>query len=453
MIDVKVKRVPGADKAIYELMGTGQSGTSLLENLLLYYAQTKSNAPATVSILYPLAPAQAGQSGPPAGLQSASETDVTLFIAQSNLSTVSHPPTLLQGNQAVTVNPGGLLGQTALDFLKLLWECSITGTGGFYLYYSVTPDNTTLPDYLFNENPVATITLLTPLNLPEGLPGFVNAVTISETIDTSNEILFAQAADNSIEEKICIVPPGSTGFYLNRQNPNTAAADPNQTQLLELYNLLEYGISEQGIFNASNPAIPAGPSEPMDQGLLNDIDRDFAPPQVTTGPWKYEGIFPVYPFVKELVNDIPPIDPGLPAPADNPYRAIFGATMQQVTLSFGWNDIFGNTLATDSSLAGTSPAAPGSWPTLSIKLGYTDELIALSQWRNVLPGYVVFLEDELPTTGNNIHFSCKQIHGCRRPRSKKKERPGRPGSLCLDLLPAGTGRRHNKHELLDGRSR
>lgn len=497
LLDVKVKRVAGTDKTIYELMGTGQAGSSLLENLLIYYSNKKTAFVNAISLLYAPAPAGAGQTAPPAGLQSAPASDVSLFIAQSNLSTVSNPPMQLAEDQRLAI-AGGLVGQTPIDFLKLLWECSITGTGGFYLYYSVAPDGATLPDHLFNENPVATVTLLAQLDVLDGLPGFVNAVTITETIDTANEVLFAQASfvqtthtmaedetlqglkkkyytdiytiarqnasalltsdhelqiparnyrapqtggqvfftaathknetpvslqtlasqynistaallhanshipalfvspltfDNSIEEKICLVPPGHTGFYLSRQNPGQTK-DPNQQQLLELYNLLEYYISGQGIFNASNPAIPAGPSDKPDEAYLYDIDRSFAPPAVSTGDWTYQGVFPVYPFVK----NIPPFVPGFPDPANNPYRAIYGEAMQAVAIGFGWNDIFGNTLAVDSE-----QAAAGTWPQLSIQLGYTDELIAVSQWRNVLPGYVVRLENG--TQALVIHFT------------------------------------------------
>ncbi|AWI25241.1 LysM peptidoglycan-binding domain-containing protein [Flavobacterium pallidum] len=533
-LDVRLSRVPGADKTMYQLIGVGQADSSLLENLLTYHALIGGDVINGISVLYAPEPAKTGQTEPPTGLVSDAADEVSLFIAQANLSTVSHPPSLLFKAQNKLAHKG-LVGQTEIEFLKLLWECSITGTGGFFLYYAAS-DGKTLPDFLFNDNPVASVTILVSLNVPNGIPGFVNTAVLNQTIDTAHEVLFAQASfehtkgytmsadetlhsltekfhininriakknpglqlthlqnlripahgyrlkkedslgsiakhhgisvkelmnmnlqnsswkpahgtvitlpatqftyhkpyalkslarlfkttkeailhanrhvpglivspltfDNSIEEKISIAPAGSTGFTMDRQDPSLVT-DPNQKQLLELYNLLEYKIANQGIFKGSNPAIPAGPSDD-EMPKLHGIDRPFGPPALNADDWKYKSIFPVYPFVKTVAVVI---DESLPNPADNPYLAIYGLVQQEVTISFSWNDIFGNTLNADADPSAT-------WPDLSIPLGYTDAIIGLAQWRNMLPGYTVSSDGGTPSLNINFRFLADRYTG------------------------------------------
>ncbi|HTF06135.1 MAG TPA: LysM peptidoglycan-binding domain-containing protein, partial [Bacteroidia bacterium] len=542
-LDIQLRRVPGGDKTMYELSGTGQSGASLLEQLLRFYAASPSDVIKDVNLLYAPAPAEAGQQGPPSGLQSDPIANTKLFIVQSNLSSVSHPPAtaFLLGDAASDSN---LVGQTGIEFLKLLWECSITGTGGFFLYYAADTSGRSLPDYLFNATPDASVTLLVTLNLTAGVPGFVNSVVLNQTIDPSHEVLFAQASfpavthtmepgetlhdltrrfytnlstiarenagvslntkqalrvparryrlkkgenlsdiskhhgllaaevstaneqagswkpqvgewmlipsgqheiaqdttlaafaahyhvsevevlhanrhvanlfagplqfDNTIEEKISLAPAGSVGFTMSRKNPSLVS-DPYQRQLLELYNLLEYRIAPQGIFNGSNPAIPSGPVDNTGYDP-NDTEASLAPPPLTGEDWQYENIFPVFAFVK----DVDPPQPGLPDPAQNPYRPIFGSAKQQVEIEFNWNDIFGNSLAVDVSNEAST------WPKLPIPVGYTDQLIALTQWRNVLPGYVVRLVNGTPKLEVNFRFLSDRYTDIEDPEARRK---------------------------------
>ncbi|MEM9547525.1 MAG: LysM peptidoglycan-binding domain-containing protein [Bacteroidota bacterium] len=542
-LDVRISRIPEGENTMYEMLGAGQTDNTLLEELLRYYDDNPTSFIDSIEVLYPEAPAQADQQEPPSGLQSDNQEDVSQFLVQSNLSTVSNPPSSLAISE-LTIEESNLVGQTPIEFLKLLWECGITASGGYYFYYESGDGEQSLPDYLFNDDPIGVVTLLVNLNLTDGIPGFVNAAVLEETIDTSEELLFAQVEysesqivmnegeslhdikknyftdifsiakqnptarlkgntlitiptrkylvkendeliticnrfnipladlasqnnedvtwslsgetwidlpstthlldeaigldkistqfnvnpiellhvnahvpglfvdsitfDNRIEEKICNVPNGSVGFTLQRSNPEEVA-DVYQQQLLELYNLLEYSIAEAGIFKASNPAIPSWPTNENDEED-SDMDKSFAVPEITDEPWKFSGVIPAYRFVKDLA---PPVE-GLPDPEENPYNAIQGESQENVTLDFAWNDLFGNTLNVSGSSNGST------WPTLNISIGYTDQIVAVSQWRNVLPRYIVQLEDDTPKLIVNFRFLSDRYTDISDPDAKKE---------------------------------
>src|SRR3954469_21294679 len=79
--------------------------------------------------------------------------DGTVFgIGQGNLSTVTRPPAAF-GAPLATLDTPPQNGPVALNgnamFVRLLWEASITNSGGFFLYYR--DGNVGLPDHLFDK--------------------------------------------------------------------------------------------------------------------------------------------------------------------------------------------------------------------------------------------------------------------------------------------------------------
>ena len=55
--------------------------------------------------------------------------------------------------------PTGIVNKPA-EFIKLLWELSTVNSGGTYLFYQLLADGTGLPPALFDQNGVATLTLV-----------------------------------------------------------------------------------------------------------------------------------------------------------------------------------------------------------------------------------------------------------------------------------------------------
>ena len=192
-IGVTVKKLSAsastpAATATYELIGANEYETVLLERIL-----TAAGLSLPGFSIDRLTLLHSATSGPPC--QTDDGDGVTTFIAQSNLSTVTQPPGLARTLSAPV--PGG--AQTPEDFVRLLWECSITRSGGFYLYYCSDPKGSTgLPDAIFNDKGEATLTLLLLYGAPSEparwnrVASYMNALVTGGFIDASSAV-YAQA--------------------------------------------------------------------------------------------------------------------------------------------------------------------------------------------------------------------------------------------------------------------
>ncbi|HEX9366247.1 MAG TPA: hypothetical protein VF921_06455, partial [Vicinamibacterales bacterium] len=165
----------------------------LLERLL---AATKGSSRSidTLTLLYGATAA----SGAPVGLQSDDSTKVTLGILQANLSTVTNPPQLAARPQGAPAFAGCL--NPPYDFVRLLWECSITRSGGYYLYYFDAGGGDGLPSRIFNDKGEATLTLLVVYKKPSDvplqnlIPGFVNCLATGESFDAASSAVYTKSA-------------------------------------------------------------------------------------------------------------------------------------------------------------------------------------------------------------------------------------------------------------------
>ncbi|HEX4421570.1 MAG TPA: hypothetical protein VH165_26825, partial [Kofleriaceae bacterium] len=205
-VNLTVKQLPpdagAATTAFtYQLVGSGEADILLLERLLAKL-DGHSNSIASMTLLY----AASAASGQPAGLQSddtvttvlgpgAAGPTVTLGILQANLSTVTNPPTLVAAARAAVTSVAGCINQP-YDFIRLLWECSITRSGGYYLYYFDRAAAGGLPGGIFNDKGEASLTLLvmrsaaTQQNL---IDGFVNCLVTGESFDAKSTVYAASA--------------------------------------------------------------------------------------------------------------------------------------------------------------------------------------------------------------------------------------------------------------------
>jgi len=198
-IGFTVKKIPPittspATETTYEIVGVGRNDIVLMERLL---DQVQGNDAFFDQIILGYSPDQIGEATK--GVQSDPISAVTLGIAQVNLSTETRPPTSVAGTLAVSEPTGlGLLNKPS-EFIRLLWEASITRAGGFYLYYHNADAGSGLPDRVFNDKGEASLTLIVLYAKPSAetdqnrLTDFMNAVATGQSIDTSAAVVFAQA--------------------------------------------------------------------------------------------------------------------------------------------------------------------------------------------------------------------------------------------------------------------
>lgn len=196
LLNFSIKKVASGGNAFtYELVGADEHGVMVLERLLA--ASTPQAMPvAGLTLLF----APNASSNRDAGLVSAVAAETAYFITQANLSTYTNPAgRASSARNAAAPAPQGLLGNV-YDFLKLLWECSITRSGGYYLYYEDIAAQSGLSDLLFDANGDATLRLLlTYVKSGAGveedrLYDFMNVAVTGQNIDPAADFLFGEAA-------------------------------------------------------------------------------------------------------------------------------------------------------------------------------------------------------------------------------------------------------------------
>ena len=194
LVNVTIKAIPsGSNAYTYELTGADETGVMILERLLAISSNTDTPVQ-NITLLYP----PNASSGDDSGMVSDPQSAIATFITQGNLSTYTNPAVLAFAAVPEVVQPEGLLN-TTYDFIKMLWECSITRSGGFYLYYENKEKQTGFPGLIFNENGEATLGLLVTYAdtgttiKPDLLYDYMNVVITGQTINPSSESLFGEA--------------------------------------------------------------------------------------------------------------------------------------------------------------------------------------------------------------------------------------------------------------------
>lgn len=199
-VAVTIKRIEAiGDSATsaftYELVGANEYDIVLLERLLDATQVTDAMIDSIILLSRP------GSSGSGSGMQSPDPSKVQFGLAQANLSTFTHPPTFA----ADAVTPGappprhhtkGCLND-AYGFVRLLWEASITRSGGYTLYYEDTAADAGFADSVFNDKGEATLELVigySPLTPGDrSIAGYMNTVITGTYIDANRSTVFAMA--------------------------------------------------------------------------------------------------------------------------------------------------------------------------------------------------------------------------------------------------------------------
>ena len=271
VVEFTVKKVPvvpasPATQTTYEVLGADGSSAQVLERIV---SEIGDNDDAIQTLI--LAFSSDPNSTTSNGIQTDAANALTVGLAQVNLSTETRPDTAFQTKLAFlqTGDNGTTLLNDQTEFIRLLWEASITRAGGYYLYYFNSDSESGLPDRIFNDQDETLLTLVVLYSKPSDkmvqgeIGGYMTSLVTGESIDRNSSQLFAQA------------------------NPNadfTITADATQTMASMAY---EYfgNVSEVAVDNADLPlrngwqlVIPegtyeVGPSEPA--GSLDAIASWF----------------------------------------------------------------------------------------------------------------------------------------------------------------------------------
>ena len=392
----------------YEVLGADDNGRDQLLAIVRYLRQT-GETNTQLYLLY----SPGADSDNPSGLASDSLDVGGTFLLKTNLSTLttsgrSQPfarqfrPMTLGAETQQELFYASLHGDPR-EFLTLLWEASIIGTGGYYLNYIDSVTRGGLPESVFATQSTASLRLLVVLAAQSGsspdrtLHPFTTCAVVADNIDPAQTNVFAEVPNLADMVRVRSVSPGNIGFELMRTSPESEGDTPD-SRVRKLYSLLSYQVAASDTFAASAEGLPVGPTKPDpasglqppgppvigggDGDGIATLDGAPAPPQPSL--WHYHQIVPIARFAK--VHQLPEC-PALPDPLQDPYAGIAiepagdGGQKQvkRATIAFAFHDVFGNLINPQQ------PLLP-----LPIPVGYIDEVIGLSQWPGLGSFYEVY---------------------------------------------------------------
>lgn len=176
----------------YVVEGADDAGAALLQHV---YAQLdKDGSAPPLFLLYP-PDANAGNAS---GLASDALDAAGTFLLKTNLSTLTHSGGLDAAAVAAS-DPTGVYAAPLAnpkDFIALLWEASVTRSGGFYLQYA-SGSGSGLPPTAFGSGSSATLSLLVFQDGP--MQPHTNCVVIGDSIDTTVASVFVQPATQGVQ--------------------------------------------------------------------------------------------------------------------------------------------------------------------------------------------------------------------------------------------------------------
>lgn len=201
LVSFTIKKVPVVSdspntQTTYEIMGADGSNVEVLEKMVSGIGSDNSLI-ATLTVAYGVD----SNGTTTQGIQTDALNSLTIGIAQVNLSTETRPDSSLGATflAAAQQQDAMVLLNEPTDFVRLLWQASITRGGGYYLYYYNAGSSSGLPDRIFNDNNEATLSLLVLYSasqdaaLQNNVTSYMNVLATGEAIDTSHAVLFAEA--------------------------------------------------------------------------------------------------------------------------------------------------------------------------------------------------------------------------------------------------------------------
>lgn len=176
---------------------------------------------------------------------------VDMAMLRLNLSTETHPSGL-----------GDQQDSNMQKFLELLWEGSVTNSGGYYLYYWNNEKKRGLPESAFKEDGTASLTLVLVYDSAQYKGGdYINTLLCGYLLEKGTFPL-ASADDG----RVIVSPmtaPGVLSLGCQRLKP-TETEDIHNIEdgkqfLSNQFSLLSYKIVENKDFKGSNYGMPCGP--------------------------------------------------------------------------------------------------------------------------------------------------------------------------------------------------
>lgn len=265
LIEINIKKQSQDDSTgtapfTFELIGANEAVTQILERLLLQLDPNSANN--NEDIIKDIQWLYTGGEG----LSSVGNTAMKTFIVQSNLSTETNPDQAtsmaLFKTTAETESPNGVLNPL-YDFIKLLWECSITRSGGYYLLYNEIEANISFPDSIFDNSGNATVSLLVNYTSSYNnvLKEFMNCAVTGDKIDESSSVVYAESK-------------AQTGISYS-----TTSSNETLQSIADQYNIL---ISELAILNESTVALNTAASPIILEDLQYEVGLSTDTPSNTS---------------------------------------------------------------------------------------------------------------------------------------------------------------------------
>jgi LysM repeat protein len=279
-VGLTIKKIP-ADAGsptgafTYQLIGSGEADIVLLERLLTELSGDSTPINSLV-LLYP----PDASTSPPAGLQSDNGATVTLGILQANLSTVTNPPTRAFALRAQQSTFAGCLNGP-YDFVKLLWECSITRSGGYYLYYFESASGTGFPGTIFNDKGEASLTLLVVQTKPSDatkqdlVGGYINCLITGDAFDAKSTVYAKSAPLSNNYQPLATDSLASFAYRYYMDPVALAEANPAATLAAKPLTLA------RGVYEVGSTAPGGDPGKIAEYFKAKLTDLKAANPQIT----------------------------------------------------------------------------------------------------------------------------------------------------------------------------
>jgi LysM repeat protein len=197
MIDIEIKLLDTDSTApvnaySYELLGASEADATVLQRLLL--ALDPKSASNNMDKIVDIQWLYEGSDG----LLSVGMEHMKTCIVQANLSTETNPDTSalkMAAREEAEAAPNTGVLNSIYDFIRLLWECSITRSGGYYLMYNESESNTGFPSSVFGKGDTAHVRLLVTYstqynNKPTD---YMTCAVTGDKIDANSCVVYAQS--------------------------------------------------------------------------------------------------------------------------------------------------------------------------------------------------------------------------------------------------------------------
>lgn len=240
------------------------------------------------------------------------------FLAKTNLSVETHMEPLGVLSEAGTGSYTADLTQPK-DMLRLLWECSTVGGGGYYFRLK-TADNGTLPRDIFNEDGGGTLWLLVECMEYSPIAAYVNCA-VTRVSSGKKKTLTLMTTD--LEQQIMIprFPVGCIGLSTDASVP--PEEDTPEAYMRRLYQIVGYQLREvSGRYEGSNLSAPIVPGE-------------------ENGRWIYRPVVPVYRYISGKGQENPYLAVGKPGKIALEVRDVLGNSLEMGETGFvpSYNDV------------------------------------------------------------------------------------------------------------------